>query len=477
MTNLQRISDFDEQTDRIRAKLDQARRADRGCNVFGASSHRYRIGPPIDLPTVAEFERRHGITLPPDYVAFLTRVGNGSGDKNADAAGPFYGISPLEKTGSLDGSAALSKPALIHDRMSDEEWAEASRNLHVDGHDVPAKAYFQEYDRLLAGVLTIGDQGCENYHGLIVTGPDKGRVVNFTTEGDKPRFAFEANFLDWYERWLDEVISGILIDQPYDWFGYTMGGDDRHLMRVFDTSTDTQTKREALVGLLKLSTAAPETCERLDRVCEDADPDIAGAALDALTKFDIDRARRHLLRLVDRDNAGLLAACQAVLWYAKPSCHVIAPQLLEHLERISDIETFSFALLVLAESGVEFADAIVPFAHHSDAEFRQTTFFHLGKVEGKERYIAVFLAGLRDEATPVVHATLQALTGVTDAQLLPAFREVAARYPTEEGHVRVNLGHLLRDHGYSSIKAFQRGEWARPRPGLQAILRKLLGRG
>ena len=46
----------------------------------------------------------------------------------------------------------------------------------------------------------------------MIEGEFRGRIVNLDFDLDKPVFAFESNFLDWYERWLDEVISGELKD-------------------------------------------------------------------------------------------------------------------------------------------------------------------------------------------------------------------------------------------------------------------------
>jgi hypothetical protein len=69
------------------------------------------------------------------------------------------------------------------------------------------------------------------YHGLVVTGPHTGRVVNFDQEcSGPPVFAFELDFLGWYERWLDEVIDGDLFQKGPSWFGYTRGGPESELL-------------------------------------------------------------------------------------------------------------------------------------------------------------------------------------------------------------------------------------------------------
>ncbi|WP_421824068.1 hypothetical protein [Flagellimonas oceanensis] len=35
-----------------------------------------------------------------------------------------------------------------------------------------------------------------------------------------PKFSEDTNFLNWYERWLDEIISGKLITTSPSWFGH-----------------------------------------------------------------------------------------------------------------------------------------------------------------------------------------------------------------------------------------------------------------
>ena len=463
----------DEQIQRILDKLDLARQRDPDFKVFGSRSHKYRIGPPLDLAKISRFERKQGIHLPNDYIEFLTKVGNGAPSSDAPAAGPFYGIDAFGGDFvAIGGAASLSLEPVINPKLSDDEWQKLSQRLFADDEELSDQECDSEYERLYAGLLTIGHQGCQSHHALVVTGPDTGRVVNVDTDGNKPRFAFENNFLDWYERWLDEIASGGLLQREIGWFGYDMGGDDQHLLQVYDQATDDNTRFEAINGLLKLVRVDPKTCERLDELCRDQDDQIRNAALHALTKFDLFLAQPHLQRLACSDDADRLAACQSVYWYAKHSCGIIGEQLLENLSQINSEETFRFALYVLEKSDADFAEAVVPFATHENESFRRTTFYHLGKIADKAQYIEVFLKGLHDEATPVVHATLQALVGVTDERLLPSYAKVAERHQTNEGYVRINLKHRLGEFGFKSVEAFERGE----HPGLlHKIFRTISG--
>ncbi len=65
--------------------------------------------------------------------------------------------------------------------------------------------------------MHICDQGCTFVARLIVTGPSRGRIFNLDIQSrERPYFASETNFADWYERWLDLAIAG----DPKAWFWY-----------------------------------------------------------------------------------------------------------------------------------------------------------------------------------------------------------------------------------------------------------------
>jgi hypothetical protein len=110
--------------------------------------------------------------------------------------------------------------------MSDDYWHSLTGKTDHNT-DLTDEEYDKEIGKLYGGILPIGSQGCTFLHGIILNGKHKGMVVNLDLERHKPRFAFEKNFLDWYERWLDEVISGYLITDKTIWFGYAKRSPER----------------------------------------------------------------------------------------------------------------------------------------------------------------------------------------------------------------------------------------------------------
>ncbi len=223
------------QIERIRRKLVECKRHDSGLSVFGANIHRYHVGPCLAEEGIQAFEAKHQLRLPECYRAFIKFVANGSGRPYRPrkdtcavqaAAGPCYGVYPLGIDDDLDYDLEnlLKEPSLLHPDMSPEEWAE----MEESSMDLSSST---ERNRHYAGLMTIGSKGCAFVHVLIVSGPHRGRVVHMCLEAgcQIPSFAPEANFLEWYEAWLDKVLSTEIITKTwYQRFKDEVFGSGRH---------------------------------------------------------------------------------------------------------------------------------------------------------------------------------------------------------------------------------------------------------
>jgi hypothetical protein len=208
---------------RIKKKLPKAKHVDKKFLVFGAAAHKYELHPPATISQVEAFEEIHGVQLPDCYRAFVLQVGNGGASYQNSGAGPYYGIYPLgDHLDTLvygNPKAFLKNVCLLSPKMTDAEWRNLTKALEED--NLSDKAYYLEFAKIYGGILPLGSQGCTYVHGLVLNGPHKGKVVNLEMSADqKPSFAPYASFLDWYEHWLDEIISGKLIKKAPSWFGY-----------------------------------------------------------------------------------------------------------------------------------------------------------------------------------------------------------------------------------------------------------------
>ena len=173
----------------LRLLLEKARTADADLKQFGAKNHKYQWNPPAVLADVEAFEREIGVTLPEGYRDFLLQVGDGG-------AGPFYGLFSLKQVhGWLGWPLEPEKPPILRPGMSE-----------VETH---------EGENWKRGCIPIESEGDTYFTCLMVSGPDRGRVVYIEYEGSWVFFPREPDFLSWYTRWLRDTANGY---RSFGWF-------------------------------------------------------------------------------------------------------------------------------------------------------------------------------------------------------------------------------------------------------------------
>jgi uncharacterized protein (TIGR02996 family) len=190
---------------RIRTKIDELTALDTHRQVFGArwpdAGHEYVSNPPIPEPQLLDFELRHGVTLPPEYRAFLLRVGNGR-------VGPSYGILTLDPTAefprlrtdfAITPAEADSIAAAVRFALETKNWGPVPR-FH------PAWAQ--------RGYLRLASTGCGNHTVIVVNGPMRGQLWS---EGywfvPHRHDGCSEGFLAWYESWLNRWLARGYIDR------------------------------------------------------------------------------------------------------------------------------------------------------------------------------------------------------------------------------------------------------------------------
>lgn len=434
-----------EQIERIQQKIYMAERADRHLKVFGASSHKYQLSAPAPLKQIEAFEQTHGIRLPQAYRLFLEYIGNGGPGYAGSAAGPYYGIYPLGKNMQElfdEPQRYLKAECILHPKMTDEFWK--ALNSKIDNsNDLSDEEYDHARGKIFGGILPIGSQGCSYIHGLVLNGPYKGRVVNLDMDGQKPRFAFENDFLDWYERWLDEVISGDLIKDDPSWFGFTKGGTEESLLPEFINSADAEDKNDCLNGLLNKQKLKDDTVNQVEDLIND-NPAHKTLLIQVLAKSSYAKAKPYLLALVSSD---LLSVFQFVYFYAKDKAGEWLQVIEENIGRIHDAETLRYCAYLLKEANSNYGRLLAPFTKSSNDAVRLHAFYALGDAKDKKECIDVFIEGLNDSSNDVVRTTLQALAGFKDKRLPEHYKKLAERFPEDQDYILVNLNYRLAEFG------------------------------
>ena len=449
-----------EQLLRIQQKLAQAKAADKDLEVFGASSHKYHLNPPVSEAEVLAFEEKYGVSLPEDYRAFVQTIGDANAQKLDTMAGPYYGLYAFgTQVNDLvydQAETYLKAPCALSPEMTEEEWETLSSPLltkeeeETEGEGVTKEDYTQQCGKVFGGLLPLGSQGCAYYHALVLTGPYAGRVVNVNWDLLKPVFAFEANFLDWYERYLDEVISGQLLDDRPTWFGYHRGEAAELLLNEYQHTTDRKTQTDCLDGVYHKRPPLPDTV--LDKVEElialnNEDKDFL---IEILTLYSYKRAQPYLEALVTEKPKKVF---QYIWWYAQDHCADWVPAVKELLPTITDEETFNFATYLLTEGDDHFEDVVLPFTDNADPQIRSTAYYTLGKSQKKEQYLDTFIKGLQETDNKVLHTVIQALSGITDKRLLPYYKQIAKRFPEEKDYILSNLERRLATFGLTIEEA------------------------
>lgn len=243
----------------IKRKLIQANEKDLDREIFGASSHQYKMNSPLSTSELEQWQTEHGITLPACYVQFLTEIGNGG-------AGPYYGIYTLAQATSYTEKEAMTGKCVLYPDMDKEEWNRLIEPL-INEEDISDSEYDIACNKVLGGMLNIGTQGCEYEMYLVLEGEQKGKIIYTSSfyEDHPFFFVYEDNFLDWYERWLDEII----LDYDDAWFGSRMPGNEEKLIAVYEQSSNDTTRLKAFEGMYKMKSLALSTLKFLQGVADE----------------------------------------------------------------------------------------------------------------------------------------------------------------------------------------------------------------
>jgi len=181
---------------RVESLKEKVLRAERrGLKPFGWEAHRLQLLPPVHEQELEQFEALHGVDLPPEYRTFLGQIGRGG-------AGPGYGLISLENAFPI-GIAAPAPPFLA------TPFPFGPAALPTPS---PSESDEERNDRRLrelSGTLRVCDEGCGYLHFIVCSGPDRGQIwVDSTSDENVAYRRLNAGFLDWYERWVDDVLAG-----------------------------------------------------------------------------------------------------------------------------------------------------------------------------------------------------------------------------------------------------------------------------
>lgn len=262
------------QIERILEKLSLARSQKLSC--FGSASHGFVLAEPWSEAELRQFEEQHEIHLPQDYRDFLRLAGS-------CGAGPYYG---LEKLSSSNTCLREDDPPA--------GWLAKECPLQEEPEANEAWEKLLETSDPFFGTIELGTQGCSYMMLLVVTGSLRGRVLYVDLDGQHPFVTPDRSFLDWYERWLDELLGGY----ETSWFGFSWPGNEAQLFEAFDDPSLSEGRR-ALVArsFVRLPGLSPLGEKRISEFFDHADPLLRKAACQISRHFQLNAYADALLRL------------------------------------------------------------------------------------------------------------------------------------------------------------------------------------
>jgi len=205
------MESFNQQITRISKKLARVVKY-KPSKVFGAEGHGFSYWKPLSISDLEEFEAKYEITLPGGYRAFITQVANGG-------AGPAYGMFSLYRALKCRLSEIPTKKVIPDDILKVPFKHTSAYNPDEDDEVI---AIFEQADTgeiteeeldnyelySTAGTLTLCHEGCGCLHRLVVSGPTRGQMWLDGTSSEQGYHPLNVSFLEWYEKWLDDVIAG-----------------------------------------------------------------------------------------------------------------------------------------------------------------------------------------------------------------------------------------------------------------------------
>lgn len=170
-----------------------------GCRPFGSDNHRMTLNRSLTQAAVMQFETTHKISLPPQYRAFISEFADGG-------AGPGYGMHSLDKASAqayqCGDRSFLARPfphtTAYFPQPPVDDAAEQLTDTQYEQWEASQKT----------GTLVICDEGCGYEHLLVVSGLEAGTMWFDARVSDRGLHPLGIDFLEWYERWLDDILTG-----------------------------------------------------------------------------------------------------------------------------------------------------------------------------------------------------------------------------------------------------------------------------
>ena len=421
---MQITDDEKQRINRIIHKTKHIKSIDPEYKVFGAKKWEYEWPKPVSESKLTAFENKHGILLPREYRLFMSFVANGG-------PGFAYGIYPLEETKQFGD---IEKECTCFPFMAYEDF-KVIEDRQREIYEVDENS---NEDLFYDGLLTIATEGCTFDICLVVTGKYRGRLVRTDLNEEGPFcFIYDRNFLDWYERWLDDFIAGMEMGR----FGGSVPGSQPELRRQFVSEANTEIKTSILNSLGRFPNIDDETMALWESACKtEASPGLTYVALQQLlnSKAPIAPAVMQFLFNSPPEKRN---ECIRLLRFASRHGVDIEPFIPKLLVIMGTLpldsfldDVFSNAVWAVQETSYNKYETFLPFLELPDQRIKWTVFWAL-EISGDrntEDFVNRLLPYFQDEDIEMVRRVILSLMEIRDDRIPALVDKAYERFPEFE---------------------------------------------
>lgn len=415
-------------TNDIQKQIRKAANKDTEYKIFGAKKHRYQLNPVTTIEKIRQFEQKHNLKLPEEYVFFLTQVGNGG-------AGPYYGLYSLEEVEkyNADYQQAMEAEVFIDASLSKEKWKKAVEVLENSD-----EKYDEVLQHITTGILVIGTQGCTYDNLLMCRGSESGKIVyiDWNLEEDAPPFLTGMTFLDWYEGYFMEIAEGNQVTS----YGYRMLGTESELLKAYARTEEVQEKRKILFSFYRFGSLSRTTMHFLSKLEGDS---LDSLRVELLMKHHISLGMKAFERLLYKlDPAEAVQCARRMPKEYKEKYYSKMLELLYDNELVDKEKILFF----LNDCSCKQASDLASYAmdeRYRDEESRKTAVYVMGNCEDAENYIEEFIILMQGESYWLAHTALQAVIRrkLDSPELRETFRWMKIKYE-HDSVMQNNLNHV-----------------------------------
>ncbi|WFD11945.1 hypothetical protein [Tepidibacter hydrothermalis] len=266
------------------------------------------LNPPIEASEVRMLEEKYNFKLPPDYFWFITEIGDGGEGPHGDLM-KFGGREEIyyELCGKENRLPKLESMKDVN-RYQCEFINESQNNKYAFQEGLLSLCY-KRFKYPDGSVYSYDDE-----IALIVNGNNYGELVNIHVSQERiPRDENTNHFLEWYERYIGDVILDCNISYNFE---NLLGGSVAELADLYKKTKDNNKKGTIWNSFIKFKKLSEEEKGKLyELFIYETNDDLKIQGLHILQKIHYEKIDEVFISLMTLDNKGIFSELSRIISY------------------------------------------------------------------------------------------------------------------------------------------------------------------